>query len=70
MTSPPADPIEACEPLPAGSMAGKIGFIARGTCDFIVKLANAVDAGAIAVLMYTNANPKTVMGGDGRREVR
>ena len=58
-----ADPIEACEPLPAGSMAGKIGFIARGTCDFVVKLANAVDAGAIAVLMYTNANPKTVMGG-------
>ena len=58
-----AEPIEACEPLPAGSMEGKIGFIARGTCDFVVKLANAVDAGAIAVLMYTNANPKTVMGG-------
>jgi subtilisin family serine protease len=58
-----ADPIDACVPLPAGSMAGKIGFIARGTCDFVVKLANAVDAGAIAVLMYTNANPKTVMGG-------
>ncbi len=58
-----ADPIEACEPLPAGSMAGKIGFIARGNCDFTVKLGHAVDAGAIAVLMYTNANPKTVMGG-------
>ncbi len=58
-----ANPIDACTPLPAGSMAGKIGFIARGACDFVVKLANAVDAGAIAVLMYTNANPKTVMGG-------
>ena len=58
-----ADPILACEPLPAGSMEGKIGFIARGECDFVVKLANAVDAGAIAVLMYTNENPKTVMGG-------
>ena len=58
-----ANPIDACTPLPGGSMAGKIGFIARGTCDFTVKLANAVDAGAIAVLMYTNANPKTVMGG-------
>ncbi len=38
-----ANPIDACTPLPAGSMAGKIGFIARGTCDFDVKLANAVD---------------------------
>ena len=58
-----ADPIDACVPLEAGSMAGRIGFIARGACDFVVKLANAVDAGAIAVLMYTNENPKTVMGG-------
>lgn len=56
-----ANPIEACAPIAA--IGGKIALIARGTCDFTVKLANAVDAGAQAVLMYTNANPKTVMGG-------
>jgi len=57
-----ADPIDACAPL-TNSLAGGIGLIARGDCDFSVKLTNAANAGAIAVLMYTNANPKTVMGG-------
>ncbi len=57
-----ADPIDACVPL-TNSLAGGIGLIARGACDFSVKLTNAANAGAIAVLMYTNANPKTVMGG-------
>jgi subtilisin family serine protease len=58
-----ADPIDACTALPAGSLSGGIGLIARGDCDFSVKLTNAANAGAIAVLMYTNDNPKTVMGG-------
>jgi subtilisin family serine protease len=58
-----ANPIDACTALPAGSLSGGIGLIARGGCDFSVKLTNAANAGAIAVLMYTNANPKTVMGG-------
>jgi len=58
-----ANPVDACTALPAGSLSGGIGLIARGTCDFSVKLTNAANAGAIAVLMYTNANPKAVMGG-------
>ena len=58
-----ADPIDACTELPDGSLSGSIGLIARGDCDFSVKLTNAANAGAIAVLMYTNDNPKTVMGG-------
>lgn len=58
-----ANPIDACTALPAGSLSGGIGLVARGACDFSVKLTNAANAGAIAVLMYTNANPKTVMGG-------
>lgn len=62
-----ADPIDACEPL-ENSLSGGIGLIARGTCDFSVKLTNAANAGAIAVLMYTNENPKTVMGGDATPE--
>jgi subtilisin family serine protease len=57
-----AEPIDACAPL-ANSLAGGIGLIARGTCDFSVKLTNAANAGAVAVLMYSDARPKTVMGG-------
>lgn len=57
-----ASPIDACLPL-TNSLAGGIGLIARGACDFSVKLTNAANAGAMAVLMYSNANPKTVMGG-------
>ena len=62
-----ADPIDACTELD-NSLAGGIGLIARGDCDFSVKLTNAANAGAIAVLMYTNDNPKTVMGGTATRE--
>ncbi len=59
-----ANPIDACVPLPAGSMSGGIGLIVRGNCNFDVKLTNAANAGALAVLMYTSAvAPKTVMGG-------
>jgi hypothetical protein len=56
-----ADPIDACAPI--GPIGGKIALITRGVCTFDVKLANAVDAGASAVLMYSDARPKTVMGG-------
>ncbi len=57
-----ADPIEACTPI--ASVGGKIVLIARGTCSFVAKVEAAVNAGASAVLMYTNANPKVVMGVD------
>lgn len=42
---------EACTALPAGSLAGKIALIARGTCDFSTKIRNAELAGAVAVLV-------------------
>jgi len=62
-----AEPIDACAPLSnsditMNSMAGKIALIARGTCAFTTKVDNAVIAGAIGVLMYTDDRPKTVMG--------
>ncbi len=57
-----ADPIDACAPL-NNSIGGKIALIARGACTFVAKVENAVDAGASAVLMYTDGRPKTVMGG-------
>ncbi len=57
-----ADPIEACTPL-TNDLTGQIALIARGACAFTDKVENAVNAGASAVLVYTNDSPKTVMGG-------
>ncbi|MBT8100610.1 MAG: S8 family serine peptidase, partial [Gammaproteobacteria bacterium] len=57
-----ADPIDACVPL-ANDIGGKIALIARGTCSFVAKVENAANAGASAVLMYSDARPKTAMGG-------
>lgn len=42
---------EACTALPAGSLAGKIALISRGTCDFSTKIRYAQLAGAVAVLV-------------------
>jgi subtilisin family serine protease len=47
---------DACVPLPAGSLSGKIALIRRGTCNFVVKEQNAYDAGAVAVVLYNNQN--------------
>ncbi|SFB68732.1 T9SS-dependent M36 family metallopeptidase [Kaistella jeonii] len=44
--------IDGCAPLPAGSLAGKIGLIARGTCEFQAKVQAAQDAGAKGVIIY------------------
>jgi subtilisin family serine protease len=47
---------DACTALPAGSLTGKVGLVRRGGCDFVVKEANARDAGAVAVVLYNNQN--------------
>ncbi len=65
----------ACDPLPAGSLTGKVALAARGTCSFGIKATNAIAAGAEAVLISNNApgvfngtlgaplpNPKPVVG--------
>jgi hypothetical protein len=58
------DPADAAGPAPtdgcsaftnAGSVAGKIALVERGTCGFAVKARNATNAGASAVLIYNNA---------------
>jgi hypothetical protein len=46
-----ADTSDACEPLAAGSLTGKVAFINRGTCGFEFKARNAQGAGAIAVII-------------------
>ena len=62
-----AEPILACDPL-TNDLTGKIALISRGACAFTDKVTNAVNAGAIAVLMYTDDRPKTVMGGTATQE--
>ena len=42
----------ACLTLPAGSLAGQIALILRGTCTFESKVNNAQRAGAVAALVY------------------
>jgi uncharacterized repeat protein (TIGR01451 family) len=46
-----------------GAMAGNIAFIDRGTCNFVVKVKNAQNAGAIAVVIAGSASPFGNMGG-------
>lgn len=56
----------ACSALPAGSLAGAIGLVARGTCSFSTKVRNAQAAGAAAVLVANNvAGDGIGMGQDG-----
>ena len=51
-----ATTFDACSPLTnAAAVAGKIALVDRGTCGFIVKVKNAQNAGAIAVLVADNA---------------
>jgi hypothetical protein len=57
---------DACTPLTnAPAVAGKIALVDRGTCGFIVKVKNAQDAGAIAVLVADNVagSPPAGLGG-------
>lgn len=59
-------PNNACEPLTnAADMAGKIALLDRGGCGFTVKVKNAQDAGAIAVIVADSLPgcPPAGMGG-------
>ncbi|MCS7314440.1 MAG: S8 family serine peptidase [Bryobacterales bacterium] len=51
----------ACEPLPSGSLEGRIALIFRGTCFFEDKLNNAQRAGAVAAIVYTDDRPVAIM---------
>ncbi|KMQ72685.1 T9SS-dependent M36 family metallopeptidase [Chryseobacterium koreense] len=57
--------LDACTPLPAGSLAGKIGLIERGTCEFQAKVQAAQNAGAIGAIIYSlpDSTPTSGMGG-------
>jgi extracellular elastinolytic metalloproteinase len=53
-----ASPADGCTAL--ASLTGKIAIIDRGTCDFVVKVKNAQNAGATGVIVANH-----VTGGDG-----
>jgi hypothetical protein len=56
---------DACQPLVnAAEIDGNVALIERGLCEFQVKIANAEDAGAVAVVVYNDVGPLTVMNGD------
>jgi minor extracellular serine protease Vpr len=56
----------ACNPIAAGSLAGKIALLSRGTCSFSTKIRNAQAAGAVAVLVVNSvAGDPIAMGEDG-----
>jgi hypothetical protein len=53
-----------CEPFNATNarvVNGKVALIARGTCGFVVKVKNAQNAGAVAVLISDNAAETAVV---------
>ena len=57
---------DACSPLTNGStVVGMIAFVDRGTCNFTVKVKNAQNAGATAVVIADNApgSPPAGLGG-------
>lgn len=51
--------LDACTALPVGSLTGKIGIAQRGTCNFILKVKNIQDAGAIGAIIYNSPDAAT-----------
>jgi hypothetical protein len=59
-----ANPTNACGPLTnAAEINGNIAVIDRGACTFIVKVIEAQNAGAIAVIVINNQPGNLLMGG-------
>ncbi len=56
---------EGCNPWPNGNeFAGAVALISRGSCAFADKINNAMNAGALSVVVYNNASDvPIVMGG-------
>ncbi len=52
-----------CSPLPAGSVAGKIVLVLRGTCPFASKLDDVAAGGALAIIVYNNPAGNTFSSG-------
>jgi subtilisin family serine protease len=60
----PGTTFDACEPLVNDTeISGNVAFIQRGGCTFELKVVNAQDAGAKAVVVFSIAGDPTVMTG-------
>jgi subtilisin family serine protease len=68
-----SDSTLACEPLPTGSLSGRVAMIERGVCPFSIKVLNAQIGGANSVIVYNSeAGGDTLVGmapGDGSEAV-
>jgi Zn-dependent M28 family amino/carboxypeptidase len=53
---PDSTSTSGCEPEDFAGFTGDIALLQRGTCDFSVKIANAVAAGAEAVIIFNEGN--------------
>ncbi len=58
--------LEGCSALPSNSLTGKIGLVQRGNCNFVVKVKNLQNAGAIGAIVYNAPSSPAPgnMGGD------
>jgi hypothetical protein len=65
-----ANPADACTALAAGSLTGNVAIVDRGTCDFTVKVLNAQNAGAKAVIIANNVAGGAFSGGGTSRKVK
>ena len=59
---------DGCEAFPAGSLNGSIAIMDRGNCDFVTKVKNAQNAGAMAAIVVNNVAGDAIqtMGGSDR----
>lgn len=64
-TSPFNGLSQACESFTAGSLAGRIALITRGTCDFSVKLRHVQAAGGVGAVVVNREPGAFVMGQNG-----
>ncbi|MCF6300792.1 MAG: hypothetical protein L3J52_06700, partial [Proteobacteria bacterium] len=55
--------VDGCEAI-NNDVSNKIAIIQRGGCNFTVKVKNAQDAGAVAVIVYNNSAGLLTMGGE------
>lgn len=58
-------PTDACDPLPAGSLAGLIAVIDRGSCEFGEKVLNAENAGATGAIVVNDQGDGLINMGPG-----
>jgi len=65
-----ANPVDACTTLPAGSLTNNVAIVDRGTCDFTVKVLNAQNAGAKAVIIANNVPGGAFTPGGTNRKIK